>query len=45
MIVAGFINGKIIEQYEYIAGFFISVGMVVFAAADFQVLPNANFFG
>ena len=45
MIVAGFINGKKLEKYEYIAGFCITVGMIIFAAADFNVLPNANFYG
>lgn len=45
MFVAVYINKKSIEGYEFVAGFFISLGMIAFARADFEVLPNANFFG
>jgi hypothetical protein len=45
MLIAVSINKKRIEGYEYFAGVIISLGMVAFARADFEVLPNANLFG
>lgn len=45
MVVATYINGKQLEAYEYGAGLCISVGMIVFAFADFTVLPNFSFYG
>ena len=45
MLIAVSINKKRIEGYEYFAAVIISLGMVAFARADFEVLPNANFYG
>lgn len=45
MLIAVTYNRKKIPWYEFMFGIFISVGMVLFAAADFQVYPNFDFFG
>ena len=45
MAVAGYVNGKVLETYEYLAAVCISAGMIIFAVADFKVLPNASFYG
>jgi hypothetical protein len=45
MVVAGRINGRVLETYEYLAALCITCGMVLFAAADFKVFPNANYYG
>jgi len=45
MLIAITVNKKTIHWYELLFGSFISAGMVLFAAADFQVLPNFNFLG
>jgi len=42
MIIALLMNKKTVHWFEFMFGIFISMGMVLFAAADFQVLPNFN---
>jgi len=45
MLIAVTYNKKKVQWYEFLFGGFISIGMVLFAAADFQVYPNFNFIG
>ena len=45
MLIAVSYNKKKVQWYEFLFGGFISIGMVLFAAADFQVYPNFNFIG
>lgn len=40
-----FMNNKKVLSSELIFGVTMSVGMVMFAIADFQVYPDANFTG
>jgi len=45
MIIAMVYNGKKVHNFEFGFGTIISLGMVLFAAADFQVYPNFDFVG
>jgi adenosine 3'-phospho 5'-phosphosulfate transporter B3 len=45
MLIAVSYNHKKVAWYEFVFGSTISLGMVLFAAADFQVSPNFNFIG
>ena len=45
MIIAVSFNKKKVKSFEFVFGALISVGMIFFATADFQVSPNFNFFG
>lgn len=45
MAIASLYNHKKVHWFEYLFGSFISVGMIMFATADFQVYPNFNFVG
>ena len=45
MLIAVMYNRKKIAWYEFLFGVLISMGMVLFAAADFQVYPNFDFVG
>ena len=45
MIIAMIYNGKKVHNFEFGFGTIISLGMVLFAAADFQVYPNFDFVG
>lgn len=45
MLIAVVYNRKKILWYEFLFGILISLGMVFFAAADFQVYPNFDFIG
>lgn len=45
MFIAVCYNKKKVQWFEFMFGVFISLGMILFAAADFQVYPNFNFFG
>lgn len=45
MVIAMSYNNKKVAWYEFMFGIFISLGMVLFAAADFQVYPNFDFIG
>jgi adenosine 3'-phospho 5'-phosphosulfate transporter B3 len=44
MIAVGY-NKKKVQWFEFVFGVIISLGMVLFAFADFQVYPNFNFLG
>ncbi len=45
MFIATFVNKKRVSYYEYLFGALISIGMVLFAFADFSVYPNYHFVG
>jgi adenosine 3'-phospho 5'-phosphosulfate transporter B3 len=45
MLIAVSYNHKKVAWYEFVFGSTISLGMVLFAAADFQVSPNFDFIG
>ena len=45
MIIAVLYNGKKVHNFEFVFGSVISLGMVLFAAADFQVYPKFDFIG
>ena len=45
MIIAMIYNKKKVQPFEFFFGALISMGMVLFAAADFQVYPNFDFIG
>jgi solute carrier family 35 (adenosine 3'-phospho 5'-phosphosulfate transporter), member B3 len=45
MIIAVVFNKKKIQNYEFGLGAFVSLGMVLFAVADFKVSPNFNVIG
>jgi len=45
MIIAVLYNGKKVHNFEFVFGSVISLGMVLFAAADFQVYPNFDIIG
>lgn len=45
IIIAMAMNKKRVKLSELFFGLLISLGMVLFAVADFQVSPNANAFG
>jgi solute carrier family 35 (adenosine 3'-phospho 5'-phosphosulfate transporter), member B3 len=45
MVIAMLYNKKRIQGYEFALGACVSVGMVLFAIADFKVSPNFNFLG
>lgn len=45
MLIAVSLNKKKVHWFEFMFGVFISIGMVLFAAADFQVYPNFDFVG
>jgi hypothetical protein len=45
MLIAVSYNNKKVAWYEFVFGSTISLGMVLFAAADFQVSPNFDFVG
>eukprot|EP01037_Dinobryon_pediforme_P018437 gene18437-18712_t len=43
MLIAVIYNSKKVLWFEFMFGVFISAGMVLFAAADFQVYPKFDF--
>ena len=45
MIIAVMYNRKKIQGYEFVLGAGLSLGMVLFAVADFKVSPNFNLLG
>eukprot|EP01038_Epipyxis_sp_PR26KG_P014690 gene14690-19736_t len=45
MIIAVLYNNKKVHWFEFLFGGFISLGMVLFAVADFQVYPKFDFIG
>ena len=45
MVIAVILNKKKVHNFEFGFGALISLGMVLFAWADFNVLPKFNFFG
>ena len=45
MMIAVLYNHKKVAWYEFLFGVFISLGMVLFAAADFHVYPNFDMIG
>ncbi len=45
MLIAVMYNGKKVHWFEFMFGTFISLGMVLFAVADFQVYPKFDFIG
>ena len=45
MLIAVIYNSKKVLWFEFMFGVFISAGMVLFAAADFQVYPKFDFIG
>ena len=45
MVIALLYNKKKVHWFEFAFGTLISVGMVFFAVADFQVYPKFNFVG
>jgi hypothetical protein len=45
MLIAVLYNNKKVAWWEFFFGATISFGMVLFAAADFQVYPNFDFIG
>ena len=45
MLIAMSYNNKKVQWFELMFGIFISFGMVLFAAADFQVYPKFDFIG
>jgi adenosine 3'-phospho 5'-phosphosulfate transporter B3 len=45
MLIAMTYNNKKVAWFEFVFGAIISVGMILFAAADFQVYPNFDFIG
>ena len=45
MLIATVYNKKKVQWFEFIFGAFISLGMIFFAAADFNVYPSFNFIG
>eukprot|EP00605_Chrysophyceae_sp_TOSAG23-4_P001900 GSChrysophyteH1.ASY1.ANO1.2098.1 assembled CDS len=45
MVIAVLFNKKRIKTYEFMLGGGVSLGMVLFAIADFKVSPNFNFLG
>ena len=45
MVIAVLYNKKKVQNFEFFFGGLISLGMVLFAAADFNVYPNFDFFG
>ena len=45
MMIAVVYNKKKVHGFEFFFGSMISLGMVFFAAADFQVSPNFDFVG
>ena len=45
MMIAMVYNKKKVKSYEFMFGTFISLGMVLFATADFHVSPDFDFLG
>lgn len=45
MIISVFYNQKKVYWFEFMFGIFISLGMIFFAMADFEVSPKFNYFG
>jgi hypothetical protein len=45
MVIAVFYNKKNVFWFEFLFGFLISIGMVLFAVTDFKVYPKFNFLG
>ena len=45
MLIAVTLNKKKVKSFEFVFGALISVGMIFFATADFQVSPKFNFLG
>ena len=45
MLIASGYNHKKVQWFEFMFGGLISLGMILFAFADFQVYPNYNFIG
>jgi len=45
MIIAVSYNKKTVHWFEFMFGIFISLGMVLFAVADFTVSPKFDFLG
>lgn len=45
MIIAVTFNKKTVHWFEFMFGTLISLGMIFFAAADFNVYPNFDFIG
>jgi adenosine 3'-phospho 5'-phosphosulfate transporter B3 len=45
MLIAVLYNNKKVAWFEFLFGITISLGMVLFAAADFHVSPNFDFLG
>jgi len=45
MVIAVLYNKKKVHNFEFGFGTLISFGMILFAAADFNVYPNFDFFG
>jgi adenosine 3'-phospho 5'-phosphosulfate transporter B3 len=42
MIIATIINKRVFKSYEYVSAMAISLGLVIFAAADWQLTPTFN---
>ena len=42
MIIATIINKRVFKSYEYVSALAISVGLVIFAAVDWQLTPTFN---
>jgi hypothetical protein len=45
MAISVFYNQKKVYWFEFMFGTFISLGMILFAMADFEVSPNFNYLG
>lgn len=45
MLIATALNNKKVQWFEFAFGTLISLGMVFFAVADFQVYPNFDIIG
>lgn len=45
MIIAVCYNNKTVHWFEFMFGTIISIGMIFFAVADFNVYPKFNFIG
>jgi solute carrier family 35 (adenosine 3'-phospho 5'-phosphosulfate transporter), member B3 len=45
MLIAMWYNKKHVHWFEFMFGSFISLGMILFAMADFHVSPNFDIFG
>ena len=45
MLIAVLYNNKRVQWFEFMFGTFISLGMILFAVADFEVSPKFNYYG